>query len=210
MTSSLFGGRGQATGMPSRQGLTGMPGNKIPKGYQRGSLQQFSPEQMSLLQQLLEGLGGDSFLSQLAGGSQEGFDEFEAPALRQFGQIQGNIASRFSAGGPGPGSLSSRHSSGFGHEMNSAASNFAQDLAAKRMGIQRQAMQDLYGLGNQLLGQRPYEQFLTKKEPSFLQKFLGAGAGAVGGGLAGFLAGGPPGAAIGAAGGGLSGYQGVQ
>lgn len=205
MSSSLHGGMGQATGQPSRQGITG-GGNRIPKGYSQGSIQQFSPEQMSLLQQLLQGLGDDSFLSQLAGGSQEGFDQMEAPAWRDFNAVQGNIASRFS----GLGDTGGRSSSGFGHALNSASSNFAQDLASKRMGLQRQAMMDLHGLGNQLLGQRPQENFLVKKGGSWLDKLLGSLGGAATGAAGGYMAGGPAGAAVGAAGGGLSGYQGVQ
>jgi hypothetical protein len=181
-------------------------GNRIPKGYQQGSLQQFTPEQMGLLQQLLQGIGGDSFLSQLAGGDEEAFAQMEAPALRQFGQLQGNIASRFS----GMGDTGGRHSSGFGHELTSAGSNFAQDLASKRMGLQRQAMMDLYGLGNQLLGQRPQANFLVKKPGSWLDKLLGTLGGAATGGATGYATGGWPGAAIGAAGGAGAGYQGAM
>jgi hypothetical protein len=205
MTSSLYGGGGAATGTPSRQGLTGQ-GNRIPKGYQRAQLQQFTPEQMGLLEQLLQGLGGDSFLSQLAGGSQEGFEQMEAPALRQFNELQGGIASRFS----GQGDTGGRHSSGFGHALNSASSNFAQDLQSKRLGLQRQALMDLHGLGNQLLGQRPYEQFLVEKPTNWLQKFLGGAAGGAAGAGAGFLTGGPPGALAGGALGFGAGYKGAS
>ena len=163
--SSMYGQRG-ATG--------GMAGNKIPKGYQMGQIQQFTPEQMQLFQSLFSNLGPDSFLARLAGGDQDIFNQMEAPALRQFSGLQGGIASRFSggAGGQGQEQISSRRSSGFQNTMNQAASDFAQDLQSKRAGLQQQALKDLFGLSNDLLNQRPYERFLTEKPPSFLQQLF--------------------------------------
>jgi hypothetical protein len=68
-----------------------------------------------------------------------------------------------------------RHSSGFQNTANQATSDFAQQLQSQRLGLQRQAMQDLMGMSESLLGQRPYERFLTKKQPSFWQQLaLGA------------------------------------
>jgi hypothetical protein len=148
---------------------SGGGGNKIPKGYQSGQMQQFTPEQMQLFQSLFGHLGEGSYLSRLAGGDQSFFDEVEAPAKRQFSGLQGNLASRFSGMGTG-----ARNSSGFQNTATQASSDFAQDLQSRRQGLQRQAITDLMGMGNQLLGQRPYEQFLTKK-PDFLSKILGAG-----------------------------------
>jgi hypothetical protein len=205
MQSSLYGGQGMATGQTSRQGLTGL-GNKVPKGFGVGRIQQFTPDQLQLFQQLFSNLGPDSFLSRLAGGDESAFQESEAPALRQFGQLQGNIASRFSAGGPGPGALSSRHSSGFGHEMNAASSNFAQDLMGKRQGLQRQALMDLFGLSEGLLSQRPYEKFLVEKPVTFSSRLGSTFAGAGTGAGVGFGLGGPKGAALGALLGGAKAY----
>lgn len=142
-------------------------------GYRPSSLQQFTPEQMQLFQQMFGHLGPDSFLGKLASGDQSQFEKMEAPAMRQFQELQGGIASRFS--GMGDGAL---RSSGFKNTMNQASSNFAQDLQAQRMGLQRNAIQDLMGLSNQLLGQRPFENSLIKKDPSFLQQMmLGLGGG---------------------------------
>jgi len=176
---------------------TGSMKEKIPKGYSKGSLQQFTPEQMQLFQQMFGQVGPDSYLSKLAGGDQSTFDEMEAPALRQFAGLQGNIASRFSGGGNGGQgrSLGSRHSSGFQNTMNSAASNFAQELQSQRQGLQRQAIMDLMGISNSLLGQRPQENFLVEKQqkPNY--------AGMIGG-LAGNILGsaaGPFGSAVGGA-----------
>lgn len=178
--------------MSSMYGASGMAGNKIPKGSQLGQIQQFTPEQMNLFQSMFGHVGPDSYLSRLAAGDSSLFEQMEQPALRQFSGLQGNLASRFS----GMGGLGARKSSGFGNTMNQYASDFAQDLQSRRMQLQRQALQDLFGLSNSLLGQRPYEQFLMEKPTSFWEKLLG-GALPIAGGLIGGSLGGVPGAKIG-------------
>jgi hypothetical protein len=168
-----------STGLRSGSRMTGGSKDIIPKGYQKGQLGQFTPEQMQLFQRMFGNVGQDSFLSKLAGGDESQFEQLEAPALRQFQGLQGQLASRFSGMGNG-----ARRSSGFQNTMNSAGSDFAQQLQSQRLGLQRQAMQDLMGMSESLLSQRPYEQFLTKKEQPFWQKLLlgisEAGAGAAG------------------------------
>lgn len=137
-------------------------------GYRPAQLQQFSPEQLNLFQQMFSQVSPDSYLSKLANGDDSTYEQLEAPALRQFNSLQGNIASRFS----GMGSNGSRRSSGFQNTMNQASSDFAQDLQSQRMGIQRNAIRDLMEMSNSLLQQRPYENFLIKKDPSGWQQFL--------------------------------------
>lgn len=183
-----------ATGANMGSRMTGgMQKDKIPKGYQKGQLAQFTPEQMQLFKSMFSQLGPDSFLSQLAGGEEGAFDQLEAPALRQFGELQGGIASRFSGMGTG-----ARRSSGFQNTMNSAAGDFAQQLQSQRMGLQRNALQDLMGMSNQLLQQRPYENFLIKKQqkPSTWESLVG-GALPVAGATIGGIFGGIPGATLG-------------
>ena len=182
-----------ATGVNPTTFNTGAVKEKIPSGYKKGSLQQFTPEQMNLFQQMFGQVGPESYLSKLAGGDQSTFGEIEAPAMRQFSGLQGNMASRFS----GMGGLGARKSSGFQNTMNSAASNFAQDLQSQRQGLQRQAIMDLMGISNSLLGQRPYENFLIEKQKKQGMDWGGLGGAALGG-LGGFLAGGPMGAMSGA------------
>ena len=170
MSSSLYGGTG------SSGAATGsMLGNKIPKGYSQGRLQNFTPEQFQLFQSLFGHLGPNSFTSRLAGGDQSAFGEIEKPALQQFAGLQGQTASRFSGMGSG-----ARKSSGFQNEMTQGASQFADQLASQRQGLQRQALQDLMGMSNTLLGQRPYENFLQKKSPSFWQSLGGEAARGIG------------------------------
>ena len=158
--SSMIGSNGYG----GVAGPTGKIGNKIPSGYRSGQMAQFTPEQMQLFQQSFGQVGPESYTSRLAGGDESLFGEIEAPALKQFAGLQGNIASRFSGGGGGRGAMSSRRSSGFQNTMNTAAQDFASQLQQQRQGLQRQAIQDLRGMTNDLLGQRPYENFLTKKE----------------------------------------------
>jgi hypothetical protein len=172
--SAMIGQARGSTGMSRSNASTGM-GNKIPKGYEQARLQQFTPEQMQLFQSMFSNLGPDSQLSKLAGGDQEAFNQLEAPAIRQFAGVQGGLASRFSGMGTG-----GRHSSGFQNTATQAGSDFAQQLQSRRMELQRQAQQDLFGMSRDLLSQRPYEQFLTEKEQPWWKQLLN-GLGNVGG-----------------------------
>ncbi len=187
--TSLSGNMG-STGMQSPAGRTG---NKIPSGYKSGQMQQFTPEQMQLFQQMFGHAGPESFTSRLASGDQSTFGEIEAPALKQFNELQGGLASRFSGMGMG-----ARRSSGFQNTMTSAASDFAQQLQSQRQGLQRQALMDLRGMSQELLGHKPYEQFLIEKEKK--KGFGGLIGGGIGAGIGGAigLAGGPIGAMAGA------------
>lgn len=165
---------------------------KIPSGFNQFSIQQFTPEQMQLLQSLFPHVSPESFLSKLAGGDQSTFQEMEAPALKQFSELQGNLASRFSGMG-----MSGRHSSGFQNTANTAAQDFAQQLQANRQNLRRQAITDLMGLSTNLLGQRPFETGLQQKAEKQSSGFGGL-AGAALGGIGGLFAGGPAGALSGA------------
>jgi hypothetical protein len=162
--SSMSGnsGYGGPAGAQQVSGL-GRTGNKVPKGYKEGQLQQFTPDQMQLFNQMFSSVSPDSQTSRLAAGDQSTFEQMEAPAMRQFQELQGQTASRFSNAG-GQGSLGARHGSGFQNEINSQTSNFAQDLAARRGDLMRQAIKDLHGMSSDLLGQRPYENFLVEKQ----------------------------------------------
>lgn len=166
--SSMYGARGAPAG------TTAGMGGGAPKGYDKVS--NFSPEQQQLFQSMFGHLGQGSYLSRLAGGDESLFSEMEAPALRQFSGMQGNIASRFSGMGMG-----ARRSSGFQNTMNQASSDFAQDLQSKRQGLQQQAIKDLLGMGNHLLGQQPFS-YMEKSKP-FWQEFLSSMGGGLGQGI---------------------------
>lgn len=162
-------------------------------GYDVGQMQNFTPEQMQLFQQMFSQVGPESYLSRLAGGDEGLFNEMEAPALKQFSGLQGNIASRFSGMGSG-----GRRSSGFQNTMSQAGSDFAQQLQSRRQGLQQQAIKDLHGMSTDLLNQRPYENFLMQpdQKKSFWEQILGAGL-PIAGMFAGGAMGGLPGAQIG-------------
>jgi len=154
------------------QGPTGQSKKLSGTGYNQVTINTLSPEQQQLFQQLLGGSSGGlnaglGNLSRLAGGDQSQFQEMEAPALRQFGQLQGNIASRFAGMGSG-----SRRSSGFQNTLSGAGTDLAERLASQRMGYQQSAISQLLGLSNSLLGRQTQENFLTPKQKPFWQELL--------------------------------------
>jgi hypothetical protein len=183
-----------STGLNPSTTATGGQKEKIPSGYKKASLQNFTPEQMQLFGQLFGHLGPDSFLSKLAGGDQATFDEVEKPALQQFAGLQEGIANKFSGAG-----LGGRRSSGFQNAQTSAAGQFAQQLQSQRQSLQQQALSDLMGHSNMLLGQKPFENAFVKKDQG----------GGSGGGW-GALAGGVLGAGVGLLGGPIGAMQGAQ
>jgi len=156
-------------------GSTG--GNILPassSGYRQRKVANFTPEQMQLFQKLLGGLnggggleGGVDYLSKLAGGDEESFQQMEKPAYSAFQSQLGNIGSRFA----GAGAVGS---SAFQNATSGAAQSFAENLGAKRHGVQQDAIERLLGLSNNLLGQKPYDTFLEKKTGwgDILQKLL--------------------------------------
>ncbi len=179
--NSMFGNMGPAgnrgpSGSSSgsrMQSGGGISGDVIPKGYKSGQLQQFTPEQMQLFSQLFGHVSPDSQTGRLASGDQSMFGEIEAPALRQFQELQGQMGSRFSGMGMG-----SQKSSGFQNTMGQMGADFAQQLQSQRQNLQRQAIQDLMGNSSMLLGQQPYERNLIKdapKQPSFWEKYMNWG-----------------------------------
>ncbi len=177
----------------SKSPMAAASGQKLAGGYKQGQMPNFTPEQMQLFQGLFSHVSPGSYTSRLAGGDQSLFNEIEAPAMRQFNELQGNIANRFSGMGSG-----ARRSSGFQNANSSAASNFAQDLQSRRQGLQQNAIKELMNMSRDLLHEQPYENYLIKPQPkqSFWQKLIGGAAPVAGAALGGFL-GGPAGMAAG-------------
>ncbi len=193
--TSLTGSMGPTGGNVGSTSTGKWAGDKIPKGYKVGQLANYDPQQMGVYNRGFEQVAPDSYLSRLASGDQGLLEEMERPALRQFGALQGNIASRFSAGG-GKGSLGNRRSSGFQNEMGGAASDFAQQLQAQRQNLQRQAIMDLHGMSQKLLSNRPYERNFIKKQENPWAGIVGQFAGAIPGLAASLMGGGSPQSAI--------------
>lgn len=104
----------------------------------------------------------------MASGDLGAFAPQEELAKRQFQEFEGDLSSRFSGAGMG-----ARKSSGFHNLATQGAQDFALQLSAQRQQLQRQALMDLFGLSESLLGQKPYEQFLVPKKKSFWEELLG-------------------------------------
>jgi len=172
----IVSGKGNHSGQNASQWKRGGgPDDKIPQGYRVAEMNQFEPEQLELFQQLFGHLGPDSYLGRLAAGDESMFEEMEAPALRQFSGIMGNMASKYSGMGSG-----ARRSSGFQNEMGATGSNFAQELQANRQNLRQNAIKDLMGFSNQMLNQRPKERALVEKEQKQTNPYGVAGINAVG------------------------------
>lgn len=140
-------------------------GNQAISGYQNTQLSTMSPEMQNLFKSLLGGVGGGanaglSHLSGLASGDQSSFDEIEAPAYAGFNKTLGQIGSKFSQYG-------AQDSSAFQNAVSGAGSELAQGLQAQRSGIRNNAIKDLLGFSNQLLGKTPHENVLQKEDGGF-------------------------------------------
>lgn len=168
----------------------------IPEGYDVGSINQYDRNQTKLYEGMFGNVGKDSYLSKLAGGDEATYREMEAPAMKQFNQLQGGLASRFSNMGMG-----ARRSSGFQNTSTQASSDFASQLKSQRNDLRMKAIKDLQEMSSQLLDKRPREKFLVGGEEETKKPLGGWGGtiGAIGGGIAGTYMGGNTmaGAAIG-------------
>ncbi len=174
--------------------------NTKQSGYNVVQTPRMSPEMMQMVQQLRGkvepgALGAVGQLSQLAsGGNEDMWKQLEAPAMRQFGQLQGNIASRFSGAGMG-----ARRSSGFQNALSSESTDLAERLQSQRLGLQQGAQNQLMSLYSQLMQMDPYEISLMEKKKKGLNW---------GGGLKGAVSGATAGSSLGpwgAVGGGIAG-----
>jgi len=162
-----------------------------------GSFEQLptvTPEQKSILDQLLGGMGsplgmGMQNLQQMLSGDPKAFEAFQAPARTAFRQqtVPG-IAERFSGAG-------AQQSSAFGQTLGRAGANLEENLAAQRSGLQSQALSQLQGL----IGSGMQSQFTTQQIPAqsgFLQSLMNmlgqiggqTGGMALGGGFGGLMA----------------------
>jgi hypothetical protein len=138
-------------------------------GYDVEQYANFDKNQQALYKSMFSHVGPDSYTARLAAGDESLFEEMERPAFRQFNELQGGLASRFSGMGMG-----GRRGSGFQNAANQQTADFASDLQSKRQNLRRQAIQDLMGMSGDLLGQKPYTRFLTnpeEKEPSGWESF---------------------------------------
>jgi hypothetical protein len=184
---SALGGKSADTGATGAKPAGMMTGGQIP---------QMTPEQMQLFQQMFQHVGPESYLSKLAQGNEGLFQQIEAPAMREFSSLAGNMASRFA----GAGGAGTRRTSGFQNAMGAEASSLSERLAANRQSLQQQAIKDLMSMSGDLLQQRPYMNVPgmegMENEP-WWSKLAGIGLPIIGGVTGGYF-GGPMGAIGGA------------
>ncbi len=121
---------------------------------------------------------GTDWLSKIAGGDEATFDKMEAPAFRQFGEMQGNLASRFSGLGSG-----TRRSGAFQRASQGQSTDLAERLQSNRMGLQQSAVSQLNNIASMLLGQQNFENNLIPKKQSSLMQMLAALSGGASQGL---------------------------
>jgi len=81
------------------------------------------------------------------------FNKFEAPAMRQFEELQGDIGNRFA----GMGSGGSTGSTGFRNVMAREAQNLSSNLAAQRGQMQQNAVPQMLGYA-----QQPISNWMTQ------------------------------------------------
>ena len=111
---------------------------------------------------------------QASGGDEAYWQQQEAPALRQFNELQGNVASRFSGMGSG-----ARKSSGFQNTMNSSTTDLAERLQGQRSNLQQNAIQQLMQLFGSLMGQQTTENSLIPKKKEWWEELFPAIVGGV-------------------------------
>ncbi len=152
-----------------------------PRGYE--SFNQFTPEQQQVFKGQFGQLGPDSYTSRLAAGDPQLLDQLDQQDLREFGGIQGGIASRFSAMGRG-----GQKSSGFRNTMDRATQDFASDMQQRRQKMRMDAIRDLMGMSNQVLGQQ--QNVYMPKKGNWFQNLISKIGGSYAEGLGDRLMGG--------------------
>jgi len=173
--------------MSSMVGATGSNSSLKGTGYKQvGTL---SPQKQNLFNIGASGVSGglpDALqqIAKMAGGGDEDFwSQLEAPALRQFNQLQGGISSRFSGMGSG-----ARRSSGFQNTMGGAAGDLAERLQSNRMNMQQSAQDRLMQFYSQLMGIE--DTALIPKKKKWWEEFLPAVGKGLGEGLGEGISGG--------------------
>lgn len=151
-----------------------LPQSPKVKGFQSIQTPNFNPQQMQLFQQLLGNIGGGAgqglnYLSGLAGGDEQSFEQMEQPYYDAFSKLQGQTATRFS-------NLGARDSNAHDLAQQGHETDFASLLGSQRHSIQQNAIERLLNQSNSLLNQRPYEtSYLQKPKKNNFMDLLGQG-----------------------------------
>lgn len=149
----------------------------LPSGYKMFEIPNMGAEGKQIYDMLKS-----QFMQQasgLASGRPEAFAQMEAPIRREFQEsILPQIGAQFGLSG-------TQKSSGFQNALSSAGRSLAENLQSQRYNMQRQSLQDLFGLGQTLLGNQPTEMFMQQqaRDPGMGELFT-----TLGGALPGILA----------------------
>lgn len=152
------------------QGPSGYGNIDTPKVSGYKTIPSKAPGAMNLYRDLLEKIGGGAtggadFLSRIAQGDEDIFNQLEAPAFRNFEKFLGQAGTRFS-------DLGARDSSYFENAVSGAGREMSENLQSQRVGLRQQAIESLLGQSQQLLNYEPYNY--QKKGGGFdLGGFLG-------------------------------------
>lgn len=166
---------------------------KKDKNIQQSTLTGGQGDFLSQLLQQLTQMGGQNggvgnamnILQQYLDPNSDIYKNFEQPYLNEFNQqtVPG-LSERFSGMGAMGGGLSS---SGFGQSLSSAAGNLQSNLAQMKSGMQRNAINDLFGQynqqSNQALGTRAFENQYQPGTTGLLGQVLPAAASGLTGGF---------------------------
>jgi hypothetical protein len=148
--------------------ISGLTGDKAKQGstYNKGQLQGLD----QLIQSIKGGMGGPQQDITQQQGFQQGndffnslfndpefFNKFEAPAMRQFDELQGDIGNRFAGMGSG-----STGSTGFRNVMAREGQNLSSNLAAQRGQMQQGAIPQMLGYA-----QQPVSNWMTQMQQAF-------------------------------------------
>lgn len=160
----------------------------------------FSPEQKSAYQQIMNSLFGGADgqggaygqsmknLMDLLDPSSDAYERMSAPYMRQFNEeIIPGLAEQYAGLSPMGGALSS---SGFGQALGSAAGGLQERLAALRQQGMQQAGQQIQQQGNQAMQYQPFQYRQTQGGAGILPSLLSGLTGSLGqagfGSLGGF------------------------
>ncbi len=159
-----------ATMMALMSALSAITGNLTGEKGQQGST--YNKGQLSLIDQAVQGIKGgiggpnqditqqqgyqqgNQFFNSLFN-DQDFFNKFEAPALRQFEEMGGELGNRFAAQGSG----GSTGSTGFRNQLAREGQNLSTNLAAQRGQMQQNAVPQMLGYA-----QQPVSNWMTQMQ----------------------------------------------
>lgn len=154
---SLFNPDEEYKNPPDFPGAPSTQGNSIPKGTQFGRINEQTPEQEQIFKYLQTLISPDSQQAKLAQGDPETYNKLEQNDWNDFSDYESSLYNNLYSSGSTKGSA-------YNNAGSSARQKFASQLSANRQNLQQNALKGLFSMGKDLLGHKPYDQFLTKTD----------------------------------------------